>query len=294
MSPSPLGRFRALGTRFVRLVGRATARVVPESMNVAIQSRWRVLRTRKSLTILLGPEFSRSPRLLEIDITYACNLNCFNCNRSCEQAPTGEHLSLEQIAGFVDEWVRKEKVWDRVRLLGGEPTLHKHFFEILDVIRGYRDHHSPDTVIEVTTNGHGDKVNAAISRIPSDVVVINTAKASKVQPAFCSFNVAPVDVADYRGTDYTNGCLVTQICGTGLGPGGYYPCAVAGGIDRIFLWKAGRPSLPADDDGMKADLARFCAVCGYFKRTAEAPLEGPVMSRTWQQAYRNHRAGRAS
>lgn len=288
------GRARRVARDVISAAGLVLGRMLPPSVYASTRGRWRVLRTHRHLTAVLGPEFSRNPRLLEIDITYACNLNCYNCNRSCEQAPTGEHMDLAQIQAHVDEWIKRGKSWERVRLLGGEPTLHKQFFEILDVIRAYRDQHSPSTAIEVTTNGHGDKVNAAIGKIPPDVIVNNTSKASKVQPEFCSFNVAPVDLPDYRHTDYANACLVPQVCGTGLGPGGYYPCAVASGIDRIFRWRLGRPTMPDDGDPMRDDLRRFCAVCGYFKRAPEPPLEGPVRSATWDVAYANHRRGRAT
>ena len=51
----------------------------------------------------IGPRYRRSRTRVELDITWACNLRCFNCNRSCEQAPTGESMTLDQIRRFVDE-----------------------------------------------------------------------------------------------------------------------------------------------------------------------------------------------
>jgi Radical SAM superfamily len=299
MTRSVLDHVRDLCRGVIRSVGVVIRRTFPERLYGPVQARWRLLRTQKHVTKLLGPEFKRSRRFIEIDITYACNLNCYNCNRSCEQAPTGEHMSREQIQHFVDEWIGEKKVWDRIRILGGEPTIHKDFLEILEIFRSYRRTHAPGAIIEVVTNGYGEKVDAAIRSIPSDVQVNNTAKESKVQPQFCSFNIAPIDVPDYRDTDYTNGCMVTEVCGTGLGPGGYYPCAVAGGIDRIFGWNLGRHCLPKEDDGMQAELKRFCSVCGYYKRLPEAPLAGPVKSQTWEEAYKKyrsdirHRLGRA-
>jgi len=201
-------------------------------------------------------------------------------------------MSLQQIQSFVDEWIWEGKVWDRIRILGGEPTIHRHFFEIIELLRSYRRAYAPGTVIEVATNGYGERVNDAIRKLPPDVNVSNTAKQSNVQREFRSFNVAPIDVPGYRRTDYTNGCFVTEICGTGLGPGGYYPCAVAGGIDRIFGWNLGRQRLPKESDGMETELKRFCSVCGYFKRLPEGPLNGPVKSQTWEDAYTQYRAGR--
>jgi len=56
----------------------------------------------------------------------------------------------------------------------------------------------PDAIIEVITNGHGEKVQQAVEKIPHDVVVNNTSKETRVQPHFGSFNIAPKDTEEYR------------------------------------------------------------------------------------------------
>ena len=74
----------------------------------------------------------------------------------------------------------------------------------------------------------------------------------------------------------------------GVTPYGYYPCAVAGAIDRIFGFNR-RKTLPEPDDDMREELRQFCAVCGHFKARTSEPLTGPVTSPTWQKAYaRSH------
>jgi len=85
---------------------------------------------------------------------------------------------------------------------------------------------------------------------------------------------------------------VIENCGTGLGPNGYYVCAVAGGIDRIYGWNVGRKSLPLITDDMEDHLERFCSHCGHFKRRQEEPFDGPIMSETWQGAYQRYRIQR--
>ena len=59
-----------------------------------------------------------------------------------------------------------------------------------------------------------------------------------------SFNAAPVDSEEYMGVVYANACEVTEVAGVGLARFGYYPCAVAAGIDRVFGLDIGRRSLP--------------------------------------------------
>jgi MoaA/NifB/PqqE/SkfB family radical SAM enzyme len=69
---------------------------------------------------------------IEIDITYECNLKCINCNRSSTQAPIKEGMTLEQIENFVRESVELNKKWKLINLLGGEPSIHKDFLEIVN------------------------------------------------------------------------------------------------------------------------------------------------------------------
>jgi hypothetical protein len=245
--------------------------------------RVRHLRVGRLVTRVLGPRFRRSRRRIELDITWACNLRCVNCNRSCEQAPTGISMTREQVARFVDESLARGQRWERIRVLGGEPTLHPDLDGILAELARYREI-VPDAVVEIATHGHGDRVRAVLAALPAWVRVDDSGKVD-ASPAFDTFNVAPVDVPSYRGADFRNGCVVTEVCGIGLGPHGYYPCAVAGGIDRVVGFGLGRPSLPAADDDLHDQLAAFCRLCGHFKREHAAPVTVSVKSPAWTSAY---------
>lgn len=273
----------------LKQIVRKVEPLLPQPLRHKLSAAEGRIRVSKAATAVLGPQYKRSRTLIEIDITYACNLNCFNCNRSCEQAPTGERMTVAQIQRFVDESVAAGSRWQRIRILGGEPTLHKQFFEILDVLRGYRDRHSPGTKIEVCTNGHGEKVNAVIARIPPDVAVNNTAKVSQEQESFASFNVAPIDDPEFANADFRNGCSIMEYYGVGLGPSGYYQCTIAGGIDRIHGWDTGRRKLPTVDDSMEDLITKICRHCGHFKRRPAAELRAPLMSPTWTAAYERYR-----
>lgn len=274
---------------------RTLAQSLPASVRGWLkQARGRLRRVRvgRTATSVLGPRYRRSRTRVELDITWACNLRCFNCNRSCEQAPTGESMTLEQVRRFVDESLAAGQRWERIRVLGGEPTLHPAFQEILLELLRYREQ-VPDVVIEVATHGGGDRVQAALARIPPGVQVEDTRKQGPEQP-FSTFNVAPIDRPEYDSADFTNGCAVTEVCGVGLTPYGYYPCAVAGGIDRIMGYDLGRKQLPAPDDDQADQLAAFCRVCGHFKREHEAPVTSPVQSPTWAEAYARWRRSQRS
>lgn len=250
-----------------------------------LTTRYFLWRIKPLPTRLLGPLWRRSRNAVEVDITYACNLKCFNCNRSCQQDPTGVRMSTEQMRHFLEESRGRGIRWKSIRLLGGEPTSHPQFLEIVNLVLEYRDKFSPKTRIEIFTNGNGERANRMLSLLPPGVQVNNTAKVTNVQREFQTFNVAPIDLEEYHGADFSNGCGVTEVCGIGVTPYGYYPCAIAGAIDRTFGLNLGRKALPERHDDMKEELRTFCALCGMFKAPTGELLNGPVMSPTWAKAY---------
>jgi hypothetical protein len=224
-----------------------------------------------------------------IDITYSCNLRCYNCNRSCEQDPSNDRMSLEQVRHFLEESRAGRVQWKRISVAGGEPTNHPQVLEIMNLVLAYRSRYFPKARVLLKTNGYGERVNKVLSLLPPGVQVMNTAKNAKVQARFQTFNVAPIDVEGYEGADFSNACYVTWSCGLGVTPYGYYPCAVAGAIDRTFGLDLGRKTLPEPDDPMITELRTFCRLCGHFKPPPGERLSGPVMSSTWVKAYARSR-----
>lgn len=249
---------------------------------------WRHTRISKPLTWLLGPQYRPSRDLIEIDITYKCNLHCLNCNRSCTQAPSDEHMSLGMVGAFVDESIQKGRAWRRIRVLGGEPTLHPEFDKIIFELLRYKAWR-PSCIVEVVTNGYGQSVNQALARLPKDVMVDNSAKTGPVQTHFGPFNLAPIDDLRYFLADYGNACAIARDCGMGITPQGYYPCAVAGGIDRIVNLGLGAKQLP--DEDMQEVSRRLCGYCGRFRdghfvpRLLRSAITDMRISATWTRLY---------
>jgi len=245
------------------------------------------LRVQRSVTRILGPQYHRSRTRIELDITWLCNLSCPHCNRSCPQAPTTEHLSLDDISGFLDASRAQNLRWERIRLLGGEPTLHPEFEAVLDLLHGYWLW-SGQTVIELATNGTGARVRRTLAALPDWIRVDNSDKSRGIDH-FVPFNRAPMDRPLYARTDKRNACWVSENCGMGYGPGGYYPCGPAAGIDRIFGFGAGRQQLPDPGDDMEDLLELFCSRCGGFQREVGRPTHDTEMSPTWVDAYARYR-----
>lgn len=245
-----------------------------------------LIRVQKPMTGLLGPKYRRSRNRIEIDITYECNLMCRNCNRSCRQAPSGDRISIEQIRSFAEQSISRGIQWETIRVLGGEPTLHPDLRLILDILLDYKARHSPRTRIQLVTNGYGGKVQRVLSEVPAGIEVENTAKETN-SPDFVPFNLAPVDSRLYRYADFSNGCGIISVCGMGLTPYGYYVCAIAGGIDRVFGFARGRAGLPSPEDSMVDQLNTFCRLCGHFRYPKQTRAE--VISPSWHRAYEKYK-----
>ncbi len=248
------------------------------------------IRCQRPVVRALGRPYARSRRRVEIDITYRCNLRCPNCNRSVAQAPAAIDMSVAQIKAFIEDSVAADIRWERIRLLGGEPTLHPELSAILTLLETYRHCHNPSLRIVICTNGNGPQVRKALSALPPKVVIKNTSKNDR-QRLFRPFNLAPRDLRRHRYADFSCGCRIIEDCGLGLTPQGYFHCAIAGGIDRIFGFGLGRRSLPAVDDEMTDLLERFCPLCGHFGFAR--PTRKPRISRTWKIGYDRYRRRKA-
>ena len=89
----------------------------------------------------------REQRILHdvsLELTYACNLDCFFCYN--DRAKAGTPLSLAQYERLLEDLARMQTLY--LMLTGGEPMVHPHFFAIGQKARelGF--------VTRVRTNGH--------------------------------------------------------------------------------------------------------------------------------------------
>ncbi len=243
---------------------------------------YQFVRAQSVVSRRFGRQFLPSREYAEIDITYKCNLKCINCNRSCTQAPSDLELPFADIEAFITQSIEKSIEWKRIRVLGGEPTLHSRIFDIVDLLTDYQRQHNPSVRLVLGTNYFGHRVHGVLEKLPDTIAIKSTLKSSRVN-LFKPFNVAPVDTHFNRYSDYTCGCRIIEECGLGLTPSGYYMCAVAGGIDRIFQYHLGRDNLPDESDPMSEQMSAFCGLCGHFG--FQWPTRRTRVSETWRLAY---------
>lgn len=224
---------------------------------------YQFIRAQSFVAELFGKQFRVSREYAEIDVTYKCNLNCINCNRSCTQAPSAMEMTVEDISNFIKQSIENEILWKRIRLLGGEPTLHSRIFEILDLLTWYQKNHNPAVKLVLCTNFFGKKVHQVLKKAPDSFIIKSTLKTSQMN-LFKPFNVAPRDTLYNLFSDYSCGCRIIADCGLGVTPFGYYMCAVAGGIDRVFQYNLGRKQLPDPSDTLSDQMSVLCSLCGHF------------------------------
>ena len=222
--------------------------------------------------------FACSYNRIELVITYVCNMACINCDAMVPQAVSKDKMSLKQVQKFVDESIQKKIHWRHIRILGGEPTLHRDIFAIVDLLIHYKKNYSPDTRIQLVTNGHGKAVQKILAKIPTEIEIENSQKISNVQPTFSPINQAPVDLEEYKNSDFSKGCWIPTLCGMTLDPHGYYPCSAAAAIDRVFGGDVGKKELPVHKGELEDMLSEFCKLCGHYYDKINELAEGDILS----------------
>lgn len=83
--------------------------------------------------------------VLLLEITQACNLRCPTCYAD---AHGHEFMTVEEARKRLDKFFRQQTRLDLLMLSGGEPTIHPHFTEILELALSY-----PIDRVLINTNG---------------------------------------------------------------------------------------------------------------------------------------------
>ena len=206
-------------------------------------------------------------------------MRCNNCDALVPQAPSKEKMTLDDIKFFVQESIKNNKNWEHIRILGGEPTLHKQLSEILQELIYYKKNYSPDTRIQLVTNGYGKAVQRILERIPKEIEIENSQKQSNVQPTFSPINLAPIDDEKQKDNDFSKGCWIPSLCGITLDMHGYYPCSAAAAFDRVFGFDLGEKKIPYKSGILEEKFKKFCQYCGHFNDPINNYAENDIVTK---------------
>lgn len=231
-------------------------------------------------------------KIIELEITEYCNLSCLNCECCFTSAPSGEHITVEQIKKFVHESIKLNWQWEVIKIRGGEPTLHPDFFQIVDSLEGYKKF-NPLCKFYLLTNGYSEMTKKILSRVPKWMIIINEGRGTNMLYnglIHDSINLAPIDLMLYKSADFTKACARTLGCGMALSRYGYYPCAPAIHVSRIFGLDIGIKKLSLlNDESFKKQLIMLCKYCGHYKEPNDAPSKA-VISASWEKAFKKFKS----
>lgn len=232
---------------------------------------------------------------IEIEINSVCDVNCPCCDRYCDVAP-GPGMTLDQVWCFVRESIDLEWPWTRMHVLGGEPTLHPRFNEIMLTLMRLRDRitddilHGEDCLLRVITNGRGKLAEYHHWLVENEVhVAVSPKDPARMPDYWDNMWTAPVDVTP----ELQPACSIFGIkgCGIGLTRHGYFLCGAGASIARVAGLDIGVQRL--EDltwEAMQAQAEVLCRLCahkeGYHEKLGNTGLvKGPF----WQEAIERYK-----
>lgn len=188
---------------------------------------------------------------LEIQILLACNWSCHACDQFSQLTSVAwikkGTMSLDQINWFAQEMREQNAYIGRVRLVGGEPSLHPKLSAIMGVLNALiLDGHLGQ--LELVTNGSNNlKIQAArVANNNAPLKVRTSDENDKQKHHTANMLYTPASLG-YDGSI----CSAPWHCGISLNYYGYFPCSSGAGLARLFddvpRWQ--RLALPAGEPG---------------------------------------------
>lgn len=229
-------------------------------------------------------------RHVEIEINSTCDMNCPYCDRFIGEAPTGP-MTLAQIKCFVDESLELGWEWERIHILGGEPTLHKQLRNIVDALIEYRTYY-PKVLLRLISNGSGDLEKHRPWLERQDIVINVEAKDGRLPDYFCNMRRAPKDVTGDPAPLPPCSIFGIRGCGLGLTKHGFFLCGAGASIARVCGLDIGiRRLADVTWERVVAQADQVCNVCGHHEvEHSLASQDGGCVSSFWRDTLAAYKA----
>jgi hypothetical protein len=188
-------------------------------------------------------------------------------------------MTVGQINKFIDEVKKSKTPVRKVMVIGGEPTIHPQFEEIMMMLHDELLKTGKIQMLKVSTNAMKE-VPESVKRLPVDI--ITSYVKDKVHR--CQF-VAPRDTGQEQKV-----CEGPTACGIALNCYGYAPCGAGSAIMRLFDMKeCFRYTLPAGAEDF-GDLTGLCSLCqGSAKEPKIYGKDDCTPSRSFQEAIERYK-----
>lgn len=220
----------------------------------------------------LDPEKKWLNRSIELQILLACNWRCIGCDQgsqfgSFDFVRKGT-MTMEQIDHFANEMLTNNAYIGRIRVMGGEPSVHPKFHEILKFLTDKLVNTGHIGRLEIITNGaNKEKLNLA-----KPFAKVRVSGEEVKQSAHVANLVNTPESLGYEGKI----CSAPWHCGMSLNFWGYFPCSSGAGISRFEDWMVWqRLTLPTCTKPCNAvmetwpELQKLCNHCYHALRDSD-------------------------
>lgn len=201
-------------------------------------------------------------RTIHVEITNACNLQCANCTRFVGHHKKPYFMSLDVVRKAISSLVDFP---GHVGIMGGEPTLHPQFLDVLAILREL----IPDIARRgLWTDGYRyEKYKEEIeTTFLADNIVYNSHDRD-VEDNHQPLLVHPSDIgiSNEKHKEFVENCWIQKRWSASITPKGGFFCEVAAAQDMLFDGPGGYAIEPAWWNKTPADFAdqveRYCSSC---------------------------------
>ena len=215
---------------------------------------------------------------LELQILLACGWSCQSCDafsqfHGISWIKKGT-MSMAQIQFFCSEMENANAYFGRIRILGGEPTGHPRFADVVRLLHERLVQHGHVGHLELITNGDAPEKIEPVKHLIKKVRV--SGEAAKQRSHTANLRATPKSLG-YEGKR----CGQPEFCGWSLSYHGYAPCSSGAGIMKLRDLMAihQRTSLPAQNGTEQTwpELQSLCDECYHGLRDEDKVKSGTGM-----------------
>ena len=229
--------------------------------------------------------FTPNKGLVELCLTYRCNVKCDSCSNLCTQAPAFGDLTPLDVLYFLNDLDSNSHKIGQITLHGGEPVLNPHIDAIIKLLVEYRK--LTGCKLWLLTNNSSDLVRRKTTAILTEYGIplgLSTKRGKNIDGSgspisYAQVNNSPID----QGIEHDLGCFQTETCGICFNNLGWFPCSPLAAAARVFGFVGCKSITELTDEKCKQYFEQHCGHCG-FSAPQMPRIPNQVTSRTWENA----------